>query len=291
MSVPSLAYRVREAVASLRDRLAEPPRVAIVLGSGLGWLADGVVEPAVIPYSDIPHFSVPTAPGHSGQLVIGTLEGVPVAIMRGRLHYYEGHSFQDVTFPIRTLRRLGAETLLITNAAGGVNQAYETGDLMVLSDHINLPGLAGLNPLVGPDEPELGVRFLDLTEAYDAELRARALAIGAEQGLRVHEGTYAAVSGPSFETPAEVRYLRTIGADAVGMSTASEVIVARHERMRVLGISAITNAAAGVTSASGSAAAEVSHEAVLDAAERAGVGLTSIIRGVLRDFPPTDSPS
>jgi purine-nucleoside phosphorylase len=226
---------------------------------------------------------VSTVPGHSGQLVSGTLDGVPVAVMRGRVHYYEGYSLQQVTFPVRTLRRLGAELLIITNAAGALNPSYRTGDLMVLSDHINLMGLAGLNPLVGPDEPELGVRFLDLMDSYDPELRAHTLRIGAELGLRVHEGVYAVVAGPSFETRAEVRFLRQIGADAVGMSTAPEVIVARHERMRVLGISVITNVALPTE-----AEPEVSHEGVLAVAERASPGLQGIVRGVLKLLEPTD---
>ena len=277
MTDSSLAYLVREAASSLRGRLASLPKVGIVLGSGLGPLADEVADPVVVPYAETPHFPISTAPGHSGQLVSGTLEGVPVAMMRGRAHYYEGYTLQQVTFPIRTLRRLGAEVLIVTNAAGGLNEAYRTGDLIVLRDHINLMALAGLNPLVGPDEPELGVRFLDVTDAYDPELRVRALQLGAELGLRVHEGVYAVVAGPSFETPAEIRYLRLIGADAVGMSTAPEVIVARQERMRVLAISAITNVPTDAA-----AGPEVSHEGVLTVAERAAPGLRGIIRGVIR---------
>ena len=280
MTVPSLAYRVREAASTLRGRLTILPRVGIVLGSGLGPLADEVDDPTVVPYSEVPHFAISTVPGHSGQLVSGVLEGVPVAIMRGRVHFYEGYSLQQVTFPVRTIRRLGAEVFIITNAAGGLNEAYEPGDLMILRDHINLMGLAGLNPLVGPDEPELGVRFLELTDAYDPDLRARALHIGAELGVRVHEGVYAVVAGPSFETPAEVGCLRMIGADAVGMSTAPEVIVARHERMRVLGISVITNSTTGP----GEAGPAASHEEVLTIAERAAPGLQGIIRGVLRSL-------
>jgi purine-nucleoside phosphorylase len=283
MSVPSLAYRVREAASSVRARLQVLPRVGIILGSGLGPLADEVEDSIVVPYPEIPHFAVSTVPGHSGQLVSGTLDGVPVAVMRGRVHYYEGYSLQQVTFPVRTLRRLGAELLIITNAAGGLNPSYRTGDLMVLSDHINLMGLAGLNPLVGPDEPELGVRFLDLTEAYDPALREEALRIGTELGLRVHEGVYAVVAGPSFETRAEVRFLRQIGADAVGMSTAPEVIAARHERMRVLGISVITNVALPTEEEP-----EVSHEGVLAVAERVSPSLQAIVRGVLKTLEPPD---
>jgi purine-nucleoside phosphorylase len=277
MTTSSLAYRVREAASSLRGRLPAAPRVGIILGSGLGPLADEVEDAMVIPYAEIPHFAVSTVSGHAGQFVAGTLEGVSVAVLRGRVHFYEGYSLGQITFPVRTLHRLGADVLILTNAAGGVNPAYHAGDLMVLRDHINLPGLAGQNPLMGADEPELGVRFLDMTDAYDAPLRAEALALGASQHVRMHEGTYVAVAGPSFETRAEIRYLRGIGADAVGMSTVHEVIVARQEMMRVLAISVITNEADP-----DAAVADVSHTEVLNVAERAGPGLATIIRGVLR---------
>lgn len=255
------------------------PRVGIILGSGLGPLADDVENAVVVPYSEIPHFAVSTVSGHAGQLVAGTLEGVPVAVMRGRVHAYEGYSMQQVTFPVRTLRRLGAETLIITNAAGGLNPSYRPGDLMAIRDHINLPGLAGMNPLIGSDEPELGVRFLDMTDPYDADLRARALSIGAELGVRIHEGVYVVVAGPNFETRAELRYLRLSGADAVGMSTVPEVIVARHERMQVLGVSVITN-----TADPDAVEADVSHEGVLTVAERAGQGLAAIVRRLMRSL-------
>jgi purine-nucleoside phosphorylase len=286
MTTSSLAYRVREAASSLRGRLPALPRVGIILGSGLGPLADEVEDPTVVPYAEIPHFAVSTVSGHAGQFVGGTLEGVPVAVLRGRAHFYEGYSLQQVTFPVRTLHRLGAELLIITNAAGGLNPAYRAGDLMVLRDHINMLGLAGQNPLVGADEPELGVRFLDMTDPYDEDLRSRALALGAQLNVRIHEGVYAVVAGPSFETRAELRYLRLIGADAVGMSTVPEVIVARHERMRILGVSVITN-----TADPDAVVADVSHEGVLSVAERAASGLAAVIRGILRslDGAPTDA--
>jgi purine-nucleoside phosphorylase len=262
------------------------PRVGIILGSGLGPLADEVENPAIVPYAEIPHFAVSTVSGHAGQFVGGTLDGVPVAVLRGRVHAYEGYSLQQITFPVRTLHRLGADLLIITNAAGGLNPAYRAGDLMVLRDHINLPGLAGQNPLIGADEPELGVRFLDMTDQYDGALRTRTLELGTELGLPIHEGVYAVVAGPSFETRAELRYLRLIGADAVGMSTVPEVIVARHERMRVLGISVITN-----TADPDAVVADVSHEGVLSVAEQAATGLTAVIRGILRslDAGPPDA--
>ena len=279
----SLAYRVREAASSLRGRLPALPRVGIILGSGLGPLADEVGDPTIVPYGEIPHFAVSTVAGHAGQLVAGILEGVPVAVMRGRFHFYEGYSLQQVTFPVRVLHRLGAEVLIVSNAAGGLNPSFAVGDVMVLSDHINLMGLAGQNPLVGPDEPELGIRFLDMSEPYDPDLRARALDLGVQAGLRIHEGVYAVVAGPSFETRAEIRFLRLAGADAVGMSTAPEVIVARHERMRVLGLSVITN-----TAHPGASEPDVSHESVLAVAERAAPGLKAVIRGVVRSLAPVD---
>ena len=286
MTTSSLAYRVREAASSLRGRLSVVPRVGIILGSGLGPLADEVEDPTIVPYAEIPHFAVSTVSGHAGQFVGGTLEGVPVAVLRGRVHFYEGYTLQQITFPVRTLHRLGAELLIITNAAGGLNPAFRAGDLMVLRDHINLPGLVGQNPLIGADEPELGVRFLDMTDQYDGALRARALELGAQLNVPIHEGVYAVVAGPSFETRAELRYLRLIGADAVGMSTVPEVIVARHERMSVLGISVITN-----TADPDAVVADVSHEGVLSVAERAATGLAAVVRGILRSLdgdPPSD---
>jgi purine-nucleoside phosphorylase len=288
MTTSSLAYRVREATSALRGRLPVVPSVGVILGSGLGPLADEVENPTVIPYGEIPHFAVSTVSGHAGQLVAGTLEGVGVAVMRGRVHYYEGYSLQQITFPVRTLHRLGADLLIITNAAGGLNPAYRPGDLMALNDHINLLGLAGQSPLIGADEPELGVRFLDMSEPYDPDLRAHAVALGAQLKVTIHEGVYAMVAGPSYETRAEIRYLRTIGADAVGMSTVPEVIVARHERMRVLGISVITNSADP-----DAVHADVSHEDVLSVAQRAGVGLSAIIRGIVRSLAaaPSDATS
>jgi purine-nucleoside phosphorylase len=286
MTTSSLAYRVREAASSLRGRLPVVPRVGIILGSGLGPLADEVEDPTVVPYAEIPHFAVSTVSGHAGQLVAGTLEGVGVVVLRGRLHVYEGYSLQQVTFPVRTLHRLGAELLIITNAAGGLNPAYRPGDLMAIRDHINLPGLAGQNPLIGSDEPELGVRFLDMIDPYDGAMRAQALALGTDLKVPIHEGVYAMVAGPSFETRAEIRYLRLIGADAVGMSTVPEVIVARHERMRVLGMSVITNSADPDAEV-----ADVSHAGVLSVAERAASGLAAIVRGILRslDTPEPDT--
>jgi purine-nucleoside phosphorylase len=265
------------AAAEIAARYSLRPRVALILGTGLGDLADAVDAPVAVPYADIPHFPVPTVEGHSGQLVLGTLEGTPVVVMQGRVHVYEGYDLQEVTFPVRVMRRLGADVLLVTNAAGGLNPSYTTGDLMVLQDHLNLMGLAGQNPLRGPHDPELGVRFLDLLDAYDPALRERAHQVAGEMGFRLQQGVYAMVAGPTYETAAEVRFLQRAGADAVGMSTIPEVLVARHERMRVLGISAITNVAAGAH-----AATSISHEEVLAAAEHMRPRLTGLVRGLLR---------
>ncbi len=270
------AARVTEAAAAVRARGGAPPHVALILGSGLGDLADEVAAPTVVPYPEIPYFPAPTVEGHAGELVLGSVEGVPVVAMRGRLHFYEGYSLQDVTFPVRVMRRLGATTLIVTNAAGGLNEAFQTGDLMVLSDHLNLLGMAGLSPLRGVHEPALGVRFLDMLGAYDAALRALAHRVAEAHGLPLREGVYALVGGPAYETLAEIRFLQHGGADAVGMSTVPEVLVARHEQMRVLGISAITDMAVGK-----GASRQISHAEVLAAAERIKPRLVTLVKGVL----------
>lgn len=272
----STAFRVREAAAFVKARTPLTPRVALVLGSGLGYLAEDIQDAATIPYGEIPGFPLSTVDGHSGTLVLGNLEGLPVVAMRGRVHFYEGYSAREITFPIRVMRRLGAEVLVVTNAAGGLNETFSTGDLMLIADHLNLLGLVGQNPLLGPDEPSLGVRFLDLTNAYDPELREVARQVAQQSGFAVREGVYVMVAGPSYETPAEIRFLQRTGADAVGMSTIPEVIVARHERMRVLGISAISNMAAGPA-----APVEISHQEVLAATERIRPRFGALVKGVL----------
>jgi purine-nucleoside phosphorylase len=275
-AAPLTVERVGEAANAVRARGGMPPRVALILGSGLGDLADEIVDAVAVPYGEIPHFPVSTVPGHAGTLVLGGLQGTPVVAMRGRVHFYEGYSLREITFPVRVMRRLGASVLIVTNAAGGLNEAFSTGDLMVLSDHLNLMGMAGQSPLVGPHEAELGVRFLDMLTAYDADLRATAHHAAAKHGFALREGVYAMVGGPSYETMAEIRFLQRSGADAVGMSTIPEVIVARHEGMRVLGISAITDMAVG-----GEAVHEISHADVLAAAERIKPHLAAVVRGVL----------
>ena len=273
-----------EAAKAVRARAELRPRVALILGSGLGELADEIQSPVVVPYTQIPNFPVSTVTGHAGQLVLGELQGTPVVAMRGRIHFYEGYSLREVAFPVRVLRRLGAEVLIVTNAAGGLNESFSTGDLMVLTDHLNMMGMAGQSPLVGPDEPELGVRFLDMLSAYDAELRTHAHRVAEQHGFALREGIYAMVGGPAYETLAEIRFLQRAGADAVGMSTIPEVLVARHEGMRVLGISAITDMAVGKA-----AVHEISHADVLAAAERIKPRLAAIVRGVLNGFAaPTE---
>ena len=283
-AVASTAERVAEAAKAVRARAELRPRVALILGSGLGELADEIQSPVVVPYTQIPNFPVSTVTGHAGQLVLGELQGTPVVAMRGRIHFYEGYSLREVAFPVRVLRRLGAEVLIVTNAAGGLNESFSTGDLMVLTDHLNMMGMAGQSPLVGPDEPELGVRFLDMLSAYDAELRTHAHRVAEQHGFALREGVYAMVGGPAYETLAEIRFLQRAGADAVGMSTIPEVLVARHEGMRVLGISAITDMAVGKA-----AVHEISHADVLAAAERIKPRLAAIVRGVLNGFAaPTE---
>lgn len=276
------AERVAEAAAVVRARAGLRPRVALILGSGLGDLADEVESASVVRYVDIPHFPVSTVKGHAGQLVLGQLHGTAVAAMRGRVHYYEGYSLREVTFPVRVMRHLGAEILIVTNAAGGLNESFSTGDLMVLTDHLNIMGMAGQSPLVGPDEPELGVRFVDMLSAYDAELRASAMRVAERNGFVLREGVYAMVGGPAYETLAEIRFLQRAGADAVGMSTIPEVIVARHAGMRVLGLSAITDMAVGQN-----AAHEISHNDVLAAAERIKPRLAAVVRGVVAALAST----
>jgi purine-nucleoside phosphorylase len=250
--------------------------VALILGSGLGELARGIQGAMAVPYEDIPYFPLSTVQGHSGQLVAGTLSGVPVVAMQGRVHFYEGYTLEAVTFPVRVMRRLGAEILVVTNAAGGLNPAYRAGDLMLIRDHINLMGISGFNPLRGSHDPQLGVRFLDMLSAYDADLRLMAAEVANAAGIGLHEGVYVMVAGPTYETMAEIRFLQLIGADAVGMSTIPEVIVARHEGMRVLGISAITDTAIGEHAVS-----QITHADVLAVAERVGPRVGALIRGVL----------
>ncbi|MBM4022679.1 MAG: purine-nucleoside phosphorylase [Planctomycetes bacterium] len=230
--------KITEATAFIRDRWNRTPQVAIILGSGLGGLSASFTEPVAIPYEEIPHFARSTAHGHAGQLVCGLLEGTPVVLMEGRMHAYEGYPLQQITFPVRVMKRLGAELLVVTNACGGLNPQFRTGDLMVIEDHINL---LGDNPLVGINDERLGPRFPDMSAPYTPDLIDAALAVARHEDFVAHRGVYVAVMGPNLETRAEYRFLRTIGADVVGMSTVPEVLVAVHSSMKVLGLSVITD--------------------------------------------------
>jgi purine-nucleoside phosphorylase len=265
----------------IRSRTEQPVNVGLVLGSGLNRLADEISDKMAIPYADIPGCPRSTVPGHEGRLVIGTLEGAAVIAQQGRTHYYEGYDADEITFLIRIMARLGVGTVILTNAAGGLNTSFAVGDVMLINDHINVPGMAGNNPLRGafnnPNEPS---RFVGMTQAYDRELRQLAKNAANQAGITMREGVYVCVSGPNFETPAEVRMLRAWGADAVGMSTVHEVLVARHEGMRVLAFSGITNAAVDSTE-SGEL---TSHEEVLDAAVVLVPRMSAILRGVLRSL-------
>lgn len=272
----TLFDQVMEATAYIQSRSSMKPHVGVILGSGLGDLAVKVRDAIAIPYEEIPHFLRSTVVGHAGRLLIGKLENVPVVVMQGRFHFYEGYMVQALTLPVRVMSMLGAHTLIVTNAAGGLNAAYRPGDFMLIRDHINFPGLAGMNPLIGPNDERLGERFPALAKAYDAELRALAHTIAAQwPEITLHEGVYTQVAGPSYETGAELKFLRIAGADAVGMSTVPEVIVARHMGMRVLGISLITN------TATGDDREEVNHAEVLTAADAARPMFVALMRGIL----------
>lgn len=266
-----------EAVAYIQSRSHHRPRVGLILGSGLNPLAEAVEAADVIPYPEIPHFPQPTVEGHAGNLVLGGLGGVPVVIMQGRAHFYEGYTMQQVVFPVRVMQVMGVSTLIVTNAAGGINPAFHAGDLMLIVDHINLVGMTGHNPLHGPNDASLGPRFPDMSQAYDLHLQHIARQVATEDGIPLQEGVYAGLSGPSFETPADIRFLRIIGADAVGMSTVPEVTVARHGGLRVLGLSGISN----VALAAAAPGQEASHEEVLAAGRQIVPHLTAILRGVL----------
>jgi len=248
------------------------PRIALVLGSGLGAFADELQNAVAVPYEEIPSFPRSTALGHAGRFVVGTVDGISVAVLQGRAHLYEGYSAAQVAFPVRVLGRMGVRAVVLTNAAGGINLEYGRGALVVLRDHINLQGT---NPLIGPNDDRLGVRFPDMTDAYNADFRRFTLEESERLGGRIYEGVYAAVAGPSYETPAEIRFLRTTGADLVGMSTVPEVIAARHMGLEVLAISCVTNMAAGITGA------KLTHQEVMETGEQVRGKFLALIRAVL----------
>jgi purine-nucleoside phosphorylase len=266
---------IREAADYIRSRSALTPKVGLILGSGLGVLADHIEEPVSINYSDIPFFPQSTVEGHAGELLIGTVQGTPVVLMKGRFHMYEGYGPEMTAFPVRVMKELGVKTLLVTNAAGGVNTSYEPGDLMLISDHLNL---TGRNPLVGPNDEELGPRFPDMSQAYSRRLREIARKVAADKGVPLQEGVYAGLLGPTYETPAEIRMLRTLGADAVGMSTVSETIVARHAGIEVLGISCISNMAAGILDQ------PLSHQEVMETTERVREKFLSLVLSIIPEI-------
>ncbi|WP_425414601.1 purine-nucleoside phosphorylase [Paenibacillus harenae] len=250
---------IKEAAQYIAKQTDQKPSIGLIMGSGLGVLGDYLENAVTIPYHDIPHFPISTVEGHAGELLIGTLSGQTVLLMRGRFHMYEGYGPELTAFPVRVMKALGVKSLLVTNAAGGVNTDFEAGNLMLISDHLNM---TGKNPLIGPNDDELGVRFPDMSEAYSKRLRGVAKGIAASQGITLREGVYAGLLGPTYETPAEIRMLRVLGADAVGMSTVAEVIAARHSGIEVVGISCISNMAAGILDQ------PLSHAEVMETTER-----------------------
>ena len=271
----SLKQQIDRAVSVVRERVSLAPQVAIILGSGLGALAGEVRADAVVPYAEIPGFPRSTVEGHAGNLLVGRLEGRAVAVMQGRAHFYEGYSLADVVFPVRVIRALGARVLLVSNAAGGINRLWSSGDLMIIADHINF---MGSNPLMGPNDPDLGPRFPDMSQAYDPDLIALAERAALAEGIAIRKGVYAGVHGPSYETPAELRMLRGWGADAVGMSTVPEAIAARHMGMRVLGITAITDMATGEQIKT------VTHEDVMAVAREIEPKFIRVVKRIVREM-------
>jgi purine-nucleoside phosphorylase len=270
--------QIDQAADAVRARTGHRPRVGIILGSGLNALADSVKKADIIPYADLPNWPVSTVVGHAGRLVVGELEDQPVLVMQGRIHFYEGYSMSQVTLPVRVMLRLGLEMMFVTNAAGGVNPDFVPGDVMLITDNLNLMGMTGANPLMGPNIDELGPRFPDMSQAYDLELMSITRKVASQEQISLREGVYCGLSGPSFEGPADLRFLRMAGADAVGMSTVPEVIVARHGGLRVLGLSGISNKA----NLDGSTV--TTHEEVIEAGKIITPKMEKIIRGVLRSL-------
>jgi purine-nucleoside phosphorylase len=265
--------KIQNASGFLKQKYANTPKIGLILGSGLGVLADEIENPVKIPYNEIPDFPISTVEGHAGQLVFGLLSGVEAVAMQGRFHFYEGYSMEKVTFPVRVMKELGVDMLIVTNAAGGVNESFSAGDLMIISDHINN---MGTNPLIGPNDAKLGVRFPDMSEAYTKELRAVAREIADRLNINVKEGVYFGNPGPVYETPAEIRMVRALGGDAVGMSTVPEVIVARHSGMKVLGISCISNMAAGILDQ------PLTHDEVIETTERVKADFLQYIKEIVK---------
>lgn len=267
---------IQAAAAEIQKKTSQKPRIGMILGSGLGALAESIENPEYVPYGEIPGWPVSGVKGHAGRLVFGQLEGQPVVVMQGRTHYYEGYDMPRLGLPVRAMQALGIEIIVITNAAGAVHPEFEPGDLMLITDHLNFIGMAGQNPLRGPNLDELGPRFPDMSQVYDRQLLALTREVAADQQLTLREGVYCCLAGPSFETPADLRFLRAVGVDAVGMSTVPEATIARHSGTRVLGISGISNKA----NLDGNT--ETTHEEVLEAGKVLAPKLTQLVRGVLR---------
>lgn len=272
--------QIQTSAAFISEHSTLKPQLGLILGSGLGPLADEIEQATYIPYQDIPHFPESGVEGHVGRLVIGRLYGFPVLAMQGRVHFYEGYSPQAVTFPVRVMQALGIDTLIVTNAAGGLNPKFKVGELMLITDHLNMPGMAGHSPLFGPNLAEFGPRFSDMSTPYDLELQNLARRAATVTNVPLREGVYVCVAGPSYETPAEIRFLRGIGGDAVGMSTAPEVVVARHGGMRVLGISGIANIAISDPTTKG----ETTHAEVLAGSQVMAPRLISLVREILKNL-------
>ncbi|MBY6035621.1 purine-nucleoside phosphorylase [Fictibacillus nanhaiensis] len=270
-----MSTQLQTSAEFIQSKIEKTPKIGLILGSGLGILAEEIENPIVIPYADIPEFPVSTVEGHAGQLVIGELAGKQVVAMQGRFHYYEGYSMEKVTFPVRVMKLIGVETIVVTNAAGGVNKEFEAGDLMLITDHINN---MGDNPLIGANDTSFGVRFPDMSEAYTSSLQEIARKVSNELGISLKEGVYVGNTGPSYETPAEVRMLRTLGADAVGMSTVPEVIIARHAGLKVIGISCISNMAAGILDQ------PLTHDEVMETTEKVKANFLSLVKGIVKEI-------
>jgi len=271
--------QIEDMAREVQDRISTEPKIGMILGSGLGVLSEEIEDPTVIPYQDIPGWPISTVEGHAGDLVIGGLEGKDVLVMNGRIHYYEGYSMQQVTLPIRVMQRLGIEILIVTNAAGGVNQEFIPGNPMLITDHFNLLGMAGANPLRGPNLEQFGPRFPDMSRAYDRDLADLAREVAAAEKITLYEGVYVCLAGPTFETPADLRFLASAGVDAVGMSTVPEVIVANHGGQRVLGVSGITNK----SSLHGEKV--TTHEEVIETGKILAPKMIALIKGVIRNLP------
>jgi purine-nucleoside phosphorylase len=260
----------------IRSRITLEPKIGLILGSGLGLLSESVQEPIIIPYHDLPGWPISTVEGHAGELIIGKLEEKDVLVMNGRIHFYEGYEMSQVTLPIRVMQRLGIEIIIVTNAAGGINQDFTPGNPMLITDHLNLLGMAGVNPLRGPNLDEFGLRFPDMSQAYDRELIELARKVAKDLDITIHEGIYVCLAGPTFETPADLRFLQQVGVDAVGMSTVPEVIVANHGGQRVLGISGITNKSYLYGEG------KTTHEEVMETGKILAPKMMKLIRGILQ---------